>query len=142
MMEFQLLARVLIACGIPVVKTEPASEIGKGRIIITQALSLRVDSPKGFDVIEGEDLSSSHRELWMAIEALQGNIVEFAPAVTPVRMEGGRYQPDFQQMDNAEIAAWRLHQIGNDWMSDDPSISLEEFQFDTQEYWEEMLIPF
>jgi hypothetical protein len=56
-----------------------------------------------------------------------------------VRFEGNRYQPDFQQMDHAEIAAWRLQEIGYDWISDEPDIGLEEFQEMGQDHWEEML---
>jgi hypothetical protein len=141
-LNLELLARVLMASGVPVMHTVPATDTTDAYVTISPLLSVHLDSELDYDVrnedASGSTASNTHSELWMAIRDLRGMIDTYAPAFTRVRLEGTRYQPDFQQMDHAEIAAWRLEVIGYDWISDEPDISLEEFQEMGQDYWEEM----
>lgn len=143
LLKLELLARVLLASGIPVMETVKATKHAPAHVRISPALRLslaRKGRYKIWPLVDGQSfLHSAHDELCLVIEELRDLIDDFAPAFTRVRLEGDRYQPNFQQMDHAEIAAWRLQEIGYDWISDEPEISLEEFQAMAQDYWEETL---
>ena len=132
MMELQLWARILVASGIPA--TASAADVR-----ITSQLTLSVESDGGYVVAEQTGKPSFDcqwtPELSVVVDQLRDKIAEFAPAHTKVRLEGSTFQPDFQQMDHAEIAAWRLEVIGYDWICDEPDIELEAFQNNAQSYW-------
>jgi len=141
LLKLELLARVLMACGIPVIETVKKSNKASAHVCVSPTLRvhlLKNDCYQMQELLEtGPALYGDEPELCILIEELRSLIKEFAPAYTKVRLEGERFQPDFQQMDHAEIAAWRLQEIGYDWISDEPDISLEEFQEMAQDYWEE-----
>lgn len=142
LLKLELLARVLMASGIPVMETVKGTENAYPHVRINRELSVYLVKDDSYLLHQRKGaepaLSSSQDELCLAIEELRDLIDDFAPAYTKLRLEGERFQPDFQQMDHAEIAAWRLQVIGYDWISDEPDISLEEFQEMAQDYWEEV----
>lgn len=142
LLKLELLARVLLASGIPVMETVKKSKKDSAHVRITPTLRvslLKNDCYQMQEMLEtGPAIYGDQPELCILIEEIRDLIDDFAPAFTRVRLEGNRYQPDFQQMDHAEIAAWRLQEIGYDWISDEPDIGLEEFQEMGQDYWEEM----
>ena len=136
MMNLQLLARILVASGIP-------ATVSAADVRINSLLTLSVECDGGYVLAEqiGEKRfdCQSTAELSVVVDQLRDKIAEFAPAHTKIRMEGSTFQPDFQQMDHAEIAAWRLEVIGYDWISDEPEIELEDFQSNAQSYWDSAL---
>lgn len=142
LLKLELLARVLLASGIPVMKTVTRSNKDSANVRITPTLRvclLENDCYQLQEMLEtGPAIYGDQPELCTLIEEIRGLIDNFAPAYTRVRLDGNRYQPDFLQMDHAEIAAWRLQEIGYDWVSDEPDIGLEEFQGMGQDYWDEM----
>lgn len=141
LLNLELLARVLLASGIPVMETVKGSKKVYSHVRITPALRIYLVKNERYLLYQNvgfvPEMHSAHDELCIAIEELRDLIDDYAPAFTRVRLEGNRFQPDFQQMDHAEIAAWRLERIGYDWISDEPDISLEEFQEMAQDHWDE-----
>ena len=141
LLKLELLARVLMASGVPVMETVKGTGNAYPHVRINRDLSVYLVKDDNYLLrqLKGAEpaLSSAQDELCLAIEELRDLIDDYAPAFTRVRLEGNRYQPDFAKMDHAEIAAWRLQEIGYDWISDEPDISLEEFQEMAQDYWEE-----
>lgn len=142
LLKLELLARVLMASGVPILETVITSKTDSAHIRITPTLRVCLLKNGCYQLQEmletGPALYGDQPELCILIEEIRALIDDFAPAFTRVRLEGKRYQPDFQQMDHAEIAAWRLQEIGYDWISDEPDIDLEEFQEMGQEYWVEI----
>lgn len=140
-LKLELLARVLMASGIPVMETVKKAPKVAAHVRITQTLRMHLvgnDKYQLHELLEaGPALFSVQEELHLVIDELRHHIEEFAPAFTRVRLEGNRFQPDFLQMDHAEIAAWRLDEIGYDWISDEPKITLEEFREQMEDYWQE-----
>lgn len=143
LLKLELLARVLLASGIPVMEAVKGAKKVYSHVRITPALRIYLVKNDRYLLYQNAgfvpEMHSAHDELCLAIGELRDLIDDFAPAFTRVRLEGERYQPDFAQMDHAEIVAWRLEEIGYDWISDEPDISLEEFQENMQDYWEEMM---
>lgn len=139
MMELQLLARILVASGITA--TASTTDVSINSLMTVDVEKSRNGPCFWLSTRFGE--TSSHLrstyELSVLIDELRDLVEEFSPAHTKVRLEGSRFQPDFQQMDHAEIAAWRLEVIGYDWLSDEPEIALEDFKKNVQSYWDEAL---
>jgi hypothetical protein len=141
LLKLELFARVLLASGIPVMETVKGTDNAYPHVRINRELSVYLVKDDSYLLHQlmgsAPALSSAQDELCIAIEELRDLIEDYAPAFTRVRLEGNRFQPDFQQMDHAEITAWRLERIGYDWISDEPDISLEEFQEMAQDHWDE-----
>jgi len=136
MINLQLLARILVASGIP-------ATVSAADVRINSLLTLSVESDGTYVLAEQIGQQSfdcqSTAELSEVVDQLRDKIAEFAPAHTKVRLEGSTFQPDFQQMDHAEIAAWRLEVIGYDWISDEPDVELKSFQHNAQAWWDTAL---
>lgn len=136
MMELQLLARILVASGIP-------AKASTTDVYINPQMTITVEKGRCFwlerQFSETGYYVDSTSEVSVLIDQLRDLVEEFSPAHTKVRLEGSRFQPDFQQMDHAEIAAWRLEVTGYDWISDEPEIALNDFKDIVQSYWDEAL---